>query len=177
MKVTQKALLVIDMLEDFVYEGGRLYIGDAAKKVLPEVKKAVEKAREEQIPVFFVCDNHREDDAEFEMFPCHCIQGTKGAQIAKELNPKPEDHIIYKRRFSAFFGTDLDLTLRELGVKEIVLVGVCTNICVLYTAADARMLNYKVSVVKDAVASFDKDAHEFALKELKNTLGTEIIEQ
>lgn len=170
-----KALLVIDLLEDFVYEGGKLYIGKAAKKVLPEAKKAIEKARSENIPVFFVCDNHREDDAEFDMFPPHCIRSSKGAQIARELGQKPEDYIIYKRRYSAFFGTDLDLTLRELGVKELILVGVCTNICVLYTAADARMLNYKISVLKDAVASFDEKAHEFALKELQNTLGAQII--
>jgi len=55
------------------------------------------------------------------------------------------------------------------------LTGVCTNICVLYTAADARNLAYKVSIYKDAVASFDSTAHDFALKEAKNTLGCNII--
>ena len=61
------------------------------------------------------------------------------------------------------------MTLRELGVTELELVGVCTQICVLYTAADARMLNYNITVRKECVASFDEDAHAFALKEMENS--------
>ncbi len=108
-------------------------------------------------------------------FPAHCIAGTKGAQIIEELDVKDEDKIIRKRRYSAFFGTDLDLYLREKGVDELFIVGVCTNICVLYTAADARNLAYKVNIYKDGVASFDEKAHEFALKEAENTLGCMVI--
>jgi len=89
--------------------------------------------------------------------------------------PAPGDKIIPKRRYSGFFQTDLDLTLRELGVDEIVLVGVCTNICCLYTAADARNLNYKVTAVRDAMSSFDEAAHEYALKEMEKTLGVTVI--
>jgi len=92
-----------------------------------------------------------------------------------ELAPQEGDLKIYKRRYSAFFGTDLDLTLRELGVTEVELVGVCTQICVLYTAADARMLNYDVTVRRNCVASFDPQAHEFALKEMEKTLGVKVI--
>lgn len=74
-----------------------------------------------------------------------------------------------------FFCTELDLYLREKGVKELYLVGVCTNICVLYTAADARNLGYTVNIYESGVASFDEEAHRFALKEAKNTLGCNII--
>jgi nicotinamidase-related amidase len=69
----------------------------------------------------------------------------------------------------------LDLYLREKRVNEIYLVGVCTNICVLYTAADARNLEYKVNIYEEGVASFDEEAHNFALKEMGNTLGCRII--
>ncbi len=70
----------------------------------------------------------------------------------------------------------MDLYLREKGVDEIYLVGgVCTNICVLYTAADARNLAYKVNIYKDGVASFDEEAHNFALKEAEKTLGCNVI--
>lgn len=170
----KQALLVIDMLEDFVGKDGVLYIGEASRKVTQEVSVVIKEARARKTPIIYICDRHREDDAEFQMFPAHCIENTLGAQILQDIAPQPQDYIIPKRRYSAFFGTDLDATLRELGVTELILVGVCTNICVLYTAADARMINYQVTVIKDAVASFDQEAHNFALKELEATLGVRI---
>nr|PZN07670.1 MAG: nicotinamidase [Caldicoprobacter oshimai] len=170
----KKALLVIDMLNDFIKPDGALYIGEAAQRVTKEIETIIGKARQEGIPVIYICDNHRADDAEFNMFKTHCVKETKGAEIIEELTPQPGDYIIPKRRYSAFFGTDLDATLREMGVSELVLVGVCTNICVLYTAADARMLNYEVAVVRNGVASFSQEAHEFALKEMENTLGVKV---
>lgn len=172
---SKKALLVIDMLNDFISPDGALYVGETAGEVTEEVKKTIEKARKKGIPVIYICDSHREDDAEFKMFKLHCVKDTKGGEIVDVLAPKPGDYIILKRRYSAFFGTDLDAYLRELGVSELILVGVCTNICILYTAADARMLNYDVTVIRDCVSSFDEKAHYFALKEMENTLGAKII--
>ena len=174
MMSNKKALLVIDMLNDFIKPDGALYIGEEAGRVTKEIEAIVSNARREGMPIIYICDNHRADDAEFNMFKAHCVRGTKGAEIVEELAPQPGDYIIPKRRYSAFFGTDLDATLREMGVSELVLVGVCTNICVLYTAADARMLNYEVTVVKNGVASFSREAHEFALKEMENTLGVKL---
>jgi nicotinamidase/pyrazinamidase len=170
-----KALLVIDMLIDFLEEGAALYIGPAAGPVREAVRKKVDAARQDNIPVIYLCDSHRPHDKEFDMFPPHCIKGQKGAQIVHEIAPRPEDPVIFKRRYSSFFGTDLDLTLRELNVKELELTGVCTQICILYTAADARSINYKVSVSPGAVASFDEEAHRFALAEMKKTLGVIIL--
>lgn len=169
-----RALLVIDMLEDFISEEGVLYIGAPAEKVAQNVAKALEHARSEGIPVIYVCDSHDQDDSEFAMFPPHCIQGSRGAGVVEDLRPLPGERVIKKRRFSAFFGTDLDLYLREHGIEELVLTGVCTNICVLYTAADARMLNYRVTVLSDCVASFDEEAHSFALREMEKTLGASL---
>ena len=174
MMSNKKALLVIDMLNDFIKPDGALYIGEEAGRVTKEIEAIVSNARREGMPIIYICDNHRVDDAEFNMFKAHCVRGTKGAEIVDELAPQPGDYIIPKRRYSAFFGTDLDATLREMGVSELVLVGVCTNICVLYTAADARMLNYEVTVVKNGVASFSREAHEFALSEMENTLGVKL---
>lgn len=171
----KKALLVIDMLNDFIQPDGALYIGKSAEMVAAEIQRIIKEAREEEMPVIYICDSHRTDDAEFQMFKPHCIKNTKGGEIIDSLAPRPGDYIILKRRYSAFFGTDLDATLREMNVSELILVGVCTNICVLYTAADARMLNYKVTVIKDGVASFDEEAHKFALREMENTLGVKII--
>ncbi|HHX94614.1 MAG TPA: cysteine hydrolase [Clostridia bacterium] len=174
-KVSKKAVLVIDMLVDFIYFLGALYVGDEPARVVFPIADLLERERAEGTKIIYVCDRHKREDAEFKMFPPHCIEGTKGAGIVSELKPQEGDLIIYKRRYSAFSGTDLDITLREHGINELVLVGVCTNICVLYTAADARNLNYSVSVPKNCVASFDSSAHEFALKEMENTLGVKVF--
>jgi nicotinamidase-related amidase len=170
-----KALLVIDMLKDFILPDGKLSVGSAGMAIVPHIHRAMEKSRQLGEQLIFICDSHRADDAEFEIFPPHCIGRSGGDEIIDELSPQETDLVIYKRRYSAFFATELDLTLRELGVTELTLTGVCTNICVLYTAADARNLGYRVNVIREAVTSFDQDAHDFALAELEKTLGVTII--
>ncbi|NPV26505.1 MAG: cysteine hydrolase [Firmicutes bacterium] len=173
----KQALMIIDMLNDFVQENGSLYIGEAGQEIIKPIQSELAEARRNNVPVLYVCDRHRPDDAEFRMFPPHCLVGSWGAAVCPELAPQEKDVIIPKRRYSGFFGTELDLTLRELGVEELILVGVCTNICVLYTAADARMRGYRVKVLKNQVATFDPGAHEFALREMEKTLGVEIIDR
>lgn len=174
MSEKRKAVLVIDMLVDFIYFLGALYVGDNAARVVFPIVDLLERERAEGSKIIYICDRHKRDDAEFEMFARHCVEGTKGAGIVSELAPHEDDIIIPKRRFSGFAGTDLDVTLREEGIDELILCGVCTNICVLYTAADARSLNYKVSVPRNCVASFDSKAHDFALKEMEKTLGVNV---
>ena len=170
-----KGVLVIDMLDDFLNPGGALYVGNEAAGVVSPIFELLEKERAAGTKVIYICDHHTPEDAEFKMFPLHCIAGSEGAEIIHELKPRQEDAIVYKRRFSAFSGTDLDITLREYQITNLLLVGVCTNICVLYTAADARNLNYSVAVPRRCVASFDPEAHEFALREMDRTLGVEVF--
>ncbi len=170
----KKALLVIDMLKDFLAKEGALCIGDS-KPIIKKVSARVNEWRSDENPVIYIMDRHLPQDAEFKMFPPHCLVGERGAEMVGELTPQEGDFLVYKRRYSAFFGTDLDLTLREMGVTELELAGVCTQICILYTAADARMLNYDVTVRKECVDSFDKEAHEFALNEMEKTLGVKVL--
>jgi len=171
----KRALLVIDMIEDFVREGGALYCGPSMAKIVPVIQRELVRARASGEPVVYLTDNHLPNDAEFAMFPPHALVGTKGAEVVPELAPANGDVVITKRRYSGFFGTDLDITLRERGVDTLRLVGDCTNICVLYTAADARNLGYAVEVLQDAVTSFDEEAHRDALRELEKTLGATIL--
>ncbi|HSW36446.1 MAG TPA: isochorismatase family cysteine hydrolase [Candidatus Limnocylindrales bacterium] len=170
-----KALLIVDMVVDFIDKKGALYIGPGAEDVVLAIKSRLDEYRSAGELVIFLCDRHVYDDQEFTMFPPHSLEGTEGSEIVPELAPLPGERIIYKRRFSAFFGTDLDLTLREKGISDLELVGVVTNICILYTAAQARMLSYRVTVPIDAVTSFDQDAHRFALQEMGKTLGVTLI--
>lgn len=169
-----KALLVIDMLEDFIAEKGALTTGSQGANIVNFIREKIKEYRDNGNPIIYICDHHEIDDQEFDMFPRHCVSGTKGSEIIPQLKPEKGDKIIKKRRYSSFFGTDLDLYLRERKIDEISLGGVCTNICVLYTAADARNLAYNVTVYKDGVASFDEAAHRFALKEMGTALGCTI---
>jgi len=171
----KRALVVIDMIEDFAHEGGALYCGPGVGRIIPVIQRELERARAAGEPVIYLTDNHLPDDAEFKVFPPHAIVGTKGAEIIPEVAPEEADDVIPKRRYSGFFGTDLDITLRERAVDTLRLVGDCTNICVLYTAADARNLGYAVEVVREGVTSFDEDAHHDALRELEKTLGAKLV--
>ncbi|MBM4434024.1 MAG: cysteine hydrolase [Chloroflexi bacterium] len=171
----RRALVVVDMIHDFAHESGALYCGPSMPRIIPVVRSEIERARASGEPVVYLTDAHLPDDAEFQMFPPHAIVGTKGAEIVPEVAPAEGDVIIPKRRYSGFFGTDLDITLRERAVDTLRLVGDCTNICVLYTAADARNLGYAVEVVRDGVTSFDEGAHRGALRELERTLGAKLV--
>lgn len=163
------------MIHDFADPAGALYCGPSMSKIIPVISAEIARARAARERVVYLTDNHLPDDAEFATFPPHAIVGTKGAEIIPELAPRSGDVVIPKRRYSGFFGTDLDITLREHEVDTLRLVGDCTNICVLYTAADARNLGYAVEVVRDGVTSFDEEAHRDALRELEKTLGATLV--
>lgn len=170
----KSALIVIDMQKDFCYPDGSLFGGEHIKNIFEPVNRAVQEARR-KMPVIFTQDWHRKDDVEFKIWPPHCIADTRGAEIIDEINVADEDYFIRKRRYSAFFATDLDLTLRELGIEKLYLTGVLTNICVLHTAGDAALRGYKVSVIKDCTAALTDYDYEYALHHMKNVFNAEII--
>ena len=170
-----KALLIIDLLNDFMRPQGALFVGDTVYPLIHFCEKIIPEKRKEEYTIIYMCDTHWEDDEEFQLFPPHAIQGTWGQQVIEELTPQKGDFIIPKRRFSAFLGTELDLLLREKRTEEIEIVGVLTNIGVLYTAAWAQMLHYQVAVYREGVTSNNLSAHEFALKEMEKTLGVKIL--
>jgi len=168
------ALLVIDMLNDFIEEGGALVV-PGAKRIVPRIEKLLGDARDQGIPVIYITDSHREDDLEFRHWPPHAVSNTWGSKVIDELEPLPGEHVIPKRRYSAFFGTDLDTYLRELGVKKIYLTGVLSNICVYATAIEASMRNYDVAVFRDGVASLSEDTDRFVFQQLQEVLHAELL--
>jgi nicotinamidase-related amidase len=168
------ALIITDMLNDFVEEDGALVVPDA-KKIVPNIKSILEDAREQGIPVIYIKDNHLEDDYEFNFWPKHAVTGTWGQEVIDELAPLPGEHIVPKRRYSAFFETGLDTLLRELGVQKIYLAGVMTNVCVYSTAIDASMRDYQVAVFKDAVASLSEETDRFIFRQLEEVLKAELL--
>lgn len=166
-------LLVIDMLNDFVREGAPLEVPQA-REIIPNIREKINWARKNKIPVIYICDSHRAEDKEFNYWPPHAIEGTSGAEVVRELSPQKEDFVVKKRRYSAFLGTGLELLLRELEVGTLHITGILTNVCVLYTAAEAIMRDYEVVVYKDCVASTSSANHNFALDQMKNVLKIKI---
>jgi len=167
-----ECLVVVDMQKDFCYSDGSLFIGEHAKDTFEPLKMVVERAKG-KMPVIYTQDWHRENDAEFRVWPKHCIENSRGAEVIDEL-PKA-DYYIKKRRYSAFFATDLDLLLRELGVSKIYLAGVATNICVMHTAIDAVQRGYSIAVIKDCTAAIDSYGYEYGLYHMEKILRAEMI--
>ncbi len=154
------ALIIVDMQNDFAKEGGALYV-PSTEQIKPKLKQLIAKAREKGIPIIYTQDWHRPDDVEFKIWPPHTIQGTQGAEVIAEIAPTDKDYTVKKRTYNAFFETDLDMLLRQLGVKRVVITGTVSNICVLNTAGDAALRGYEVVLPHDAIApltDFDQQA-------------------
>ncbi|MEM0203125.1 MAG: isochorismatase family cysteine hydrolase [Archaeoglobaceae archaeon] len=169
-----EALIVVDMQKDFCYRNGALYI-ENAEEIFETTKRVVDKARKRGMKIVFTQDWHRSDDKEFRVWPKHCVMNTWGAEIIDELKPREEDYIVKKRRYSAFFATDLDLTLRELEVRKVFICGVATNICVLHTAGDAAIRGYKVAIIEDCTKALSDYDQEYAIKHMKSVFNAEIL--
>ena len=173
-KKSTKALLVIDMLNDFVLPGAPLEVPET-RKVVKNIQREIKKAREEKVPVIYLCDSHRKGDPELKVYPPHALKGSKGSKVIEELKPQAEDVVIEKHTFSGFFNTDLDYVLAKLKVKELLVTGCVTNICVAATVADAFYRGYKTKVIKDCVAGLDTESHNFGLKQMASVFGAEIV--
>ncbi len=171
----KEALLVIDMLNDFVLPGAPLEVPEA-RNVIKSIRLEIDRAHAEGKPVLYVCDAHEPDDKEFRKFgwPAHAVKGTKGAEVVEALRPSPKDIVIPKNTYSGFYGTKLEDTLQRIGVDSLRLTGCVTNICVMFTAADAVLRDYQVTVVEDGVAGLAKEDHDAALRTMKNVLGVKI---
>ena len=167
-------VLVVDMLHGFLEPGRNLYCGDDAREIIPNVQRLIEEEQAKGSEVFFICDAHDPDDLEFQIFPVHCLTGTKEAEVIPELSSY-QGETIRKRRSSAFFETNLEQKLADLKPEKIIICGVCTDICVMHTTADARNRDYKVDVPTDCVASFDLEAHKYALQHMEKILGAKLV--
>lgn len=167
------AVLVVDMLRGFLEEGYPLCCGGGARRIIPNIQGLLERELAHGSRVFFICDHHDPGDLEFKMFPPHCLAGTVEAEVIPELAEYPGE-IILKKRYSGFFGTSLEQKLKELKPEKIIVCGVCTDICVLHSVANARNRDYSVEVPADCVASFDEKAHRFALEHMEKVLGAKL---
>src|SRR5919205_4213343 len=163
-------LLIGDMQNDFVTEGGTLVVPDAEETV-PAIRKLLDLARVSGMRLVFVQDTHRDGDPEWEIWGEHCREGSWGWQVVDELAPREDEVTIRKPRYDAFYGTDLEHMLRAWGVDTLVICGTVANICVHYTASSAAMRWFNVIVPRDCISSFNDFDMEASLSQTATLLG------
>jgi nicotinamidase-related amidase len=158
------ALIVVDMQNDFVADGGSLRV-PGAEGTVPAIAGLLALARERQMRVVFSQDTHREGDPEWQIWPPHAREGSWGWEIIAALTPLEDETVIRKIRYDAFYGTPLDHLLRLWGVTTVVICGTVANICVHYTAASAALRWYDVVIPRDAVSALERFDLEASLRQ------------
>jgi nicotinamidase-related amidase len=166
------AVLVIDMIADFVT--GK-FGSKEAQSIVPAIKALLARARELNIPVIYLKDAHEKEDIELKIWGEHAMKGTPGSEIIQQLSPVEGDIVVEKRFYSGFINTKLEEILRNLKVKELILVGVSTDICVQNNAAEAFFRGYSITVPRDCTASITKEGHERALEYMQRIYGAKIV--
>jgi nicotinamidase-related amidase len=169
------ALVVVDMQNDFVKEGGTLVVPDA-EATLPKLQDLLDLARRSGMKVIFTQDTHAEGDPEWEIWPEHVREGSWGWEIVGELTPREDELVIRKVRYDAFYGTHLDHYLRVWGVDTLVICGTVANICVHYTAASAALRWFEVVVPRDATTALDPFDLEASLRQTSFLFAGKITE-
>ncbi|MBW2459309.1 MAG: cysteine hydrolase [Deltaproteobacteria bacterium] len=154
------AVIVVDMLEDPLSEEHSYPIASHGRAIIPTINRLTAAARARAWPVIFACDSFLPDDFIFggKMKP-HSLRGSPGAQPVAELTREPVDEVLPKRRFSAFFKTDLDQTLRTQGVDTVAVCGISTHFCVITTALDAVCHDFHTVIVEDGTAAYSPEIH------------------
>ena len=173
LEASSTAVLVVDMVNDFCVEGGTMVLPNA-KALYPQQVEVLTTARNCGAKVLYVNDSHRREmkvDREFLKRSPHCIEDSWGSEIIEQLAPVKGDLFVVKRRYSGFFQTDLDLTLRDLQIESLIVMGVVTNICVRSTVHDAFFLGYKVVVPQDCVAATGPREQDSSLYDIGTHFG------
>jgi nicotinamidase-related amidase len=157
------AMIVVDMQNDFVASGAAMET-PAARAVVPKLAEALKICRDAGIKIIYTAHVHRRDGSDMGLFDdMHppianreaLVDGTPGVDIYSDVAPAPGEHVIKKHRYSGFFGTDLDMILREWGVDTVIISGTTTENCCHATARDAMFRNYRVVFLSDATATYD----------------------
>lgn len=168
---TRCALLAVD-LQRLYFTGGSIATvgGEAA---LPQLERLLAEWRNRNLgPIVFTQEVHRKERVDFGREldgnePLHCIENWEETELHPPLAPRDGEFVIAKRRYSSFFGTDLEILLRGLSIESLFIVGAVTNVCVHYTAVDAHQWDYRISVIRDCCIGSDPLAHSAALQAIE----------
>lgn len=172
--MSSKALLILDMLNtlEFPEASSLLPFAERAGNNILKLKR---RCRRKNIPIIYLNDNFGIWDSDWKTLYSKCIdEKCLGRGIAKKLKPEKGDYFIFKPKHSGFFCTNLEVLLDHLKVKSLIITGIAGNICVLFTANDAHMREFKVIVPNDCIASNTQKDNDYALNFFKGVFGFSI---
>ena len=167
------ALLLIDVINDFEFPDGE----ELLRLALPagrNIAALKQRATDAGIPSIYVNDNFGRWQSDFKKIVAHCRDESRGKPFVELLLPEQDDYFVLKPKNSGFYSTTLDLLLTHLGAKNLILTGVQGNNCVLFTANDAYMRDYKIFVPADCTASNTEEENQHALSQMQNVLKADI---
>ncbi|KGX89553.1 cysteine hydrolase family protein [Pontibacillus marinus] len=162
------ALIIIDMINKMDFDGGKDLIHHT-RHITGPIKQLKNQMKQNGLPIIYVNDNFGLWQDNVDELIEECQKGP-GAEIIRELLPSEDDYFIIKPKHSGFFGTQLSILLNQLGIKNLILTGVAGDICVLFTANDAYMREYKIWVPSDCVASEKQENNEQAMSIMERSL-------
>jgi len=172
---SEVALLIVDMVNDFVSKDGAMYVS-GVEKIIEAIKQLSDEARGSESPVIYICDSQEASEVESGTWPRYSEDRKSGIAIVPQLKPSPGDFVVRKHQYSTPFGADLDLLLRELGVTKLVLAGTAVDICIYFIARDAHTRGYKIVVPKGCVVALSEGDKEDSLKQMEQLFDAEIIQ-
>jgi nicotinamidase-related amidase len=168
------ALLLIDVVNDFEFEGGDKLL-KLALPVGENIAKLKSHARKAGIPVIYVNDNFGKWRSDLNQTVSHCLEdGVRGEPFVKLVLPDKEDYFVLKPKHSGFYSTSLDLLLEHVGAHNLILAGIAGNNCVLFTANDAYMRDFKLFVPSDCSVSQTREENEYALEQMEKVLKADV---
>ena len=168
------ALLLIDVINDFEFPRGDELFRQALP-MAPRIAELKKRTRAAGIPAVYINDNFGRWQSKFDDIVKHCLRDSvRGRPFVKQLIPDERDYFVLKPKHSGFYQTPLELLLKHLGTRRLILTGVSTNSCVLFTANDAYMRDLEVVVPEDCVAACNAQEHNFAMEQMKNMLKADV---
>jgi nicotinamidase-related amidase len=168
------ALLLVDVINDLEFPEGDQLLRHALP-MADHIAALKRRARQAHIPAVYVNDNFGRWQSDLRALIEHCLEdGVRGQPIVRRLRPEPDDYFVLKPKHSGFYSTVLDVLLKYLGVRTVILTGMAANICILFTANDAYMRDYHLVVPADCVASNTVEENTHALRQMERILKADV---
>jgi nicotinamidase-related amidase len=166
----ETALLLIDVINDLEFDGGEKLLTQALPMAV-SLAALKRRAKTTGVPAIYVNDNFGRWRSDFAKLVRHCVEeNVRGRPVATHLIPEQDDYFVLKPKHSAFFQTNLESLLSYLGATTLILTGMAGDICVLFSANDAHMRNFKIVIPSDCVASQEAEANDQALMLMQRVL-------
>ena len=170
----ETVLAILDLISDFSFEGGDA-IARAALPVARRIARLKARARNAGIPVVYINDALGRWRSDFPGMVRHCRrEGGRGRRVVETIAPEPEDYCILKPKHSGFFATPLDAVLQLLGAKRLILTGVSSNQCVLFTANDAYVRDLELLIPHDCISARSRKDTRLALRHFRSVLDANV---